>query len=172
MRVVLVNASPRRKKSVSYALMERFFPYLKNEEYGILEVNEEMDEKLAEAAVNAGDVIIIFAPVYNGSLPSSLIAFLELLDYKLKKRIRLGAVVHSASIDPASTELSLRLLKYWCEKSGCAWIGGIGISKAEILRRLTIFNNGRGPVKQIIYGPGAFHAYRHRPGILFFHWSS
>jgi multimeric flavodoxin WrbA len=79
MKITIMNASPKEENSASQQLIDRLIPFLKGNEYGVLQVRQGMDEDLALKAAELSDAWIIVAPMYLSSLPSSMIALMDVL---------------------------------------------------------------------------------------------
>lgn len=150
MRITLMNASPKGKDSASQQLIDRFIPFLKDDEYGVLEVNPQMDEKLAELAVNASDAVVIFAPIYLDSLPCSALALMDVLEAKVRKKgLRVAAVLQCGFYEPENTEGAMEVLRQWCQQNEYVFTGGIGIGAGGALAGLKKVKTGRGLLKQL-----------------------
>lgn len=144
MRITIMNASPKKKNSSSQQLMERLIPFLNGEEYGILEVNPEMDEKLALTAASLSDAWIIVAPVYVDSLPSSMLAYMDLLEAKVRKKgIKVGAILQSGFYEAENTELAMELIRQWCAANDYTFAAGMGIGGGATLQKSAKIPTGR-----------------------------
>ena len=144
MRITIMNASPKMENSSSHQLIERLVPFLNGQEYGILEVNPEMNEKLALTAASVSDAWIIVAPIYVGSLPSSMLAYMDLLEAKVRKKgIKVGAVLQSGFYETENTSPAMELIRHWCETNGYVFAAGMGIGGGAALQNMQKILTGK-----------------------------
>lgn len=118
MKVVIVNASLKEKDSVSSLLIERFVPFLKDCEYGILPAADcQMNRKTVRSVLRAADAFLIVTPVSCGGLPSFLSGLMSEMEFHAgKQNIPLCTVIHGEEYDPSSYQHALNQLKIWSEK--------------------------------------------------------
>lgn len=144
MRITIMNASPKKESSASQQLIDRLIPFLKEDEYGILQVNQNMDESLALTAANLSDAWIIVAPIYIYSLPSSMLAFLDDLEAKVRKKgVRVGAVLQCGFYEADNTKLAMQVIQQWCQRNGYTFAAGIGIGGGGCIQGLTKMPTGK-----------------------------
>lgn len=137
MRITIMNASPKAENSATQQLIDRFIPFLKNEEYGILQVHAGMDENLALTAADLSDAWIIASPIYIDGLPSSMIALMDLLEAKAgKKGVKVGVILQCGFYEAENTEHTMELIRFWCERNDYIFLGGMGIGAGGALMNL------------------------------------
>lgn len=127
MKITLMNASPKAEHSGSQQLIDRLIPFLKGDEYGILQVNPQMKEDLAVKAVMASDAIVIVSPIYVSSLPSSMLALMDVIEARVqKKELKVAVILQCGFYEAENTELAMELIKQWCRQNKYDFLGGIG----------------------------------------------
>lgn len=139
-----MNASPKEENSASQQLIDRLIPFLKGNEYGVLQVRQGLDEDLALKAAELSDAWIIVAPMYLSSLPSSMIALMDVLEAKIcKKGIKVCGILQCGLYDPANTRMSMELIRLWCARNGYTYTGSVGIGAGACLNGLKKCPTGR-----------------------------
>lgn len=144
MKITIMNASPKGTNSASQELIDRLIPYFKKKhEYGILQVNPEMKESFAVAAVNASDAVILVAPIYFSGLPSSAVALMDILEAKVQKKdLKVAAIVQCGFYEKENTEPAMELIRNWCTRNGYTFTGGIGMGGGGALQSLHNMETG------------------------------
>jgi multimeric flavodoxin WrbA len=156
MKITLMNASPKAEHSGSQQLIDRLIPFLKGDEYGILQVNPQMKEDLAVKAVMASDAIVIVSPIYVSSLPSSMLALMDVLEARVqKKELKVAAILQCGFYEAENTELAMELIKQWCRQNQYDFLGGIGFGGGGALLGMKDVPTGKLFLKQL---PQAYEA--------------
>ena len=151
MRIVLINGSPKVKKSASKILLAD----IKND---ILKLNtntatiDEIDlhhSNVSKEALNKlknAEVWIFAYPLYVDSIPAHLLSCLiqlEQTDWQNQKYIY--GIVNCGFYEGIQAEFALNILQNWCIKTGMIWGGGIGVGGGGSLEQLPSIGNGHGP---------------------------
>ena len=112
MKIVFVCGSPK-EDSLSAKIIEQMIPYVKGHQYGILNVDENLNRHTALQIMDMADGIVFVSPVYMGSLPSSMLGFLSDLELHMRERkARVTAIVHGDLFDTDDPNINISLEKY------------------------------------------------------------
>ncbi len=156
MKITLMNASPKAEHSGSQQLIDRLIPFLKGDEYGILPVNPQMKEDMAVKAVLASDAIVIVSPIYISSLPSSMLALMDVIEARVhRKELKVAAILQCGFYEAENTELAMELIKQWCQQNEYDFLGGIGFGGGGALLGMKDMPTGKMFLKQL---PQAYEA--------------
>ena len=150
MRITIMNASPKGDNSTSKQLIDRLIPFLGEDEYGILHVNPNMDEKLALTAANLSDAWIIVSPIYISGLPSSMTALMDLLEAKAGRQgVKVAAILQSGFYEKENCQPAMELIQYWCRRNGYTFAGGFGLGGGSALQGMTKVKTGKSFLKPL-----------------------
>lgn len=146
MNLLLINGSPKRKNSNTEILLQAFKrPLEKNETiktHSLSLSHRPSEDKLLQA-IQESHIIIIGFPLYNNSMPSSvlrLLSHMRLHKAHLKNK-KIGFVVQYGFVEGIHGQAVERWLDYWVKESGCDYIGSIikggcdGLSKMKSIKR-------------------------------------
>lgn len=143
-RIALINASPKTGPSATAHLLADFADALGaytrlsgSPQPDIHEVSCMRDGSLGtpdsaqqhdvERALARCDTVVIGYPLYFGSLPSHLLAWLEhaIVAGTFASQVNVYAICNLAAHDPACALPSLTALRSLCRHAGMAWCGGM-----------------------------------------------
>jgi hypothetical protein len=132
--VLLINGSSKGRKATSLTLLkyiDNMFTKVITEVVSITDFRESYMSYLIEKAALSTDIIVSF-PLYIDSIPAILQNFMEeFAEYRKtnisSNNINLYAVVNCGSPEEMQTEVALKIMMCFAEKSGLTWKYGIGI---------------------------------------------
>lgn len=145
MKLLLINGSPKVKNSNTAILLKAFERPLKNKAsikpQTISLAKRPSDEEILEA-IHLNDTIIIGFPLYNNSMPSSVLKLLNSMmihkhDLKNKK---IGFLVQYGFVEGIHGQAVEEWLRYWVKESGGHYMGSIikggcdGLSKLKKIK--------------------------------------
>lgn len=126
MKIMLINGSPKRKKSSSGILAKALKQFLKDNfvsEYHVPDKKTAIPDDWCDQ-----DAIVFLFPLYVDELPAHLLQFLAQLETKLPKHpIAVYAVVNCGFYEGKQNKWALKMMENWCLRSGAKWGGGIGV---------------------------------------------
>ena len=148
MKIVLINGSPKVKKSASSVLLEDLKIQL-CEKAQIVEaafhtstVSEETLEELRNA-----DAWVFAYPLYVDGIPAHLLSCLvQLEEAHLKDRkIHIYGIVNCGFYEGIQAEPALEILQNWCVKAEFIWGGGLGVGGGGALSSMSGLGPTDGP---------------------------
>ena len=143
MKLTLYNGSPRKKKSITRIMLEKFaegYREGKQEDSETTEISLHYlkDIKNTEEHVKAfadADVVVIGFPLYTDAMPAIVKHFIEALpaldDVSGKK---IGFIVHSGFPEVKHSTFVERYLKRLTERLGCEYLGTLIKGSSEGVR--------------------------------------
>lgn len=140
MKTVMINASPKKKMSVS-----SYFLFLQRLFVGGKVIKEKLrnkgDHKRLLEAVSEADSIVFCLPLYVDGVPSHVLMFLkELEQYCRENSLNLNVYVISNGgfIEGNQNRVLMQVFENFCNRSGINWCGGIGIGGGVMLNVMRI----------------------------------
>lgn len=133
-RVIMINGSPRRIKSTSFALLKYISGFIASSDKEILSLSSSIKtshikpiEKISEAT----DIIIAF-PVYVDCIPALLQDFMEKYNeaYRAGKstiKRNLYVIINCGFPEEEHTRMAMEVMRYFADVSGFNWQFGVGI---------------------------------------------
>lgn len=148
MKVVLINGSPKIRRSTSGMLLSDLKSCL-------LEKAEVLEAELHKCAVfedvleqlKSADALVFVCPLYVDGIPGHLLSCLVQLE-KIAWRnhgIHVYGIVNGGFHEGIQAEYALQILQNWCGRAGLVWGGGIGVGGGGGLGQMPTLKNGRGP---------------------------
>lgn len=132
MKIVFVNGSPKGEAGISQKIIDRLIPFCKGHQYGILQIQEDMDRNMALQIMNMADGIVIVSPVYAGVIPSVLLGFLSDLEmHMMERKARVSAIVHGDLFDSDDCLNALGVVESWASHTGLTFCNGLGIGGSD-----------------------------------------
>jgi len=152
-RVLLLVGSPRGPKSTSESLGAHLL--LKLHGYGLktekvyIHTSMKSDEDCASLlqAVDSSDLLVLAFPLYVDSLPSPVIAALELIAEHRKaskkpKRQKLVAISNSGFPEARQSDTALAICRRFASETGLEWAGGLAFGEGEAIGGTPLENAG------------------------------
>ncbi|MDE6020382.1 MAG: hypothetical protein K2H01_05205 [Ruminococcus sp.] len=140
MKTVMINASPKKKMSVS-----SYFLFLQRLFVGGKVIKEKLrnkgDHKRLLETVSEADSIVFCLPLYVDGVPSHVLMFLkELEQYCRENSLDLNVYVISNGgfIEGNQNRVLMQVFENFCNRSGINWCGGIGIGGGVMLNVMRI----------------------------------
>jgi hypothetical protein len=136
MKVLLVNGSPRQKAGSSEIIARALRGKLgaAHEYRTVFTASEER----ADAACAESDLIVFAFPLYIDSLPFGLIRWLcdfrRVLTESGHGATPVYAIANCGFYEGEQNKTALDIMRNFCEATGLAWKGGIGIGTGEMIR--------------------------------------
>lgn len=137
-RAVLLIGSPKVKKSTSASVGSYLLGLLgkkglRTESLRInamLESDETRNKLLA--IVNNSEIVILSCPLYEDSLPSFVIEFMELISEqrksaRLTNRPRFLAILNCGYPEPEHNAVAIDICRQFAQESGIDWAGGLAL---------------------------------------------
>ena len=147
MNIALINASPKFRESASGALLNMMKGYLSGAEVSEYAVHKPELSEDTLAGLNAAGAWVFLFPLYIDGIPSHLLSVLarigEAADISKNKHIY--AVVNLGFYEGVQADVSLEIMKNWCERCGFTWGGGAGLGGAGGLAYMPQMPQGKGP---------------------------
>jgi hypothetical protein len=142
-KALLLNGSPRGKKSTSAALANYLINLLKekNFETKILTIRSQIDkeEKIVDLLneIIEASIVILLAPLYDDCQPYNVIKIQEIIFERkldLSKKVFLP-IINSGFPEPAQiTEVAIPIYKQFASQVGFIWGGSLAIGGGEMLQ--------------------------------------
>ena len=136
MKILLVNASPKRKKTASAYFLHLLKLMLNKKTKTVLLRNKNDFNNVIDNMKDS--LIVIFSfPLYVDSLPSHLLAFLKEFEEKAKmEKIKIYLICNSGFIEGRQSETVFKVFKNFSQKSNVEFKGGISIGGGIMLNIL------------------------------------
>jgi len=131
-RIVLLNCSMRKRNSL--ALAEELAKRMKEEPL-LVNLSEYLKDydRLLDLLKEAG-TLVFCTPLYVDSLPSQLIRLLERFQEKEQEHMKRIYVLANMGLYESRQLVNLfSAVKQWCEKTGFAYCGGLGVAAGELV---------------------------------------
>ena len=136
MRVLILNASPKRRGGASKLFSTLLRPFLLGCQVKTLPLHGPGDYDAALAALPWAEAVVISAPLYVDGAPSHVLPFLERAETVCREKklgFKLYALSNNGFVEGRQNELHLRLYEGWCRRTGVTWGGGLGIGGGVML---------------------------------------
>lgn len=148
MRIALINGSPKMKNSASGALLEDLKFYF-GDKAEVVELGFHTPT-LPENAVmelDTADAWVFAYPLYVDGIPGHLLACLAQLEkaHLQKPQVRVYGIVNCGFYEGIQTDIALKILQNWCEKTACVWGSGVGVGGGGGLAMMPKMEPGQGP---------------------------
>lgn len=140
MKTLMINASPKKKLSVSayFLFVLRTFTFGKVKKETLRNKGDHV--RLLEA-IGEADNIVFFLPLYVDGVPSHVLAFLKEAERYCRengKKANIYAVSNSGFIEGCQNRALMEIFANFCKRSGLEWCGGIGIGGGVMLNVMRI----------------------------------
>jgi len=143
-RALLLVGSPRGLASTSESLGTYLLQRLKEhgfeteKTYATVCVSSDRNREILLKLVNSADLLILAFPLYVDSLPSRLIATLELIaDHKMTENApmkqRLVAIVNSGFPEARQNDTALAICRRFAKEAGIEWAGGLALGGGQMI---------------------------------------
>ncbi|MGL4343583.1 MAG: hypothetical protein ACRCTE_00145 [Cellulosilyticaceae bacterium] len=142
-KIVFLNGSPRTQNSTSDYLLSIIEKNLCGqymlESYHIASLRTDKKQTEALNALTNSDTILLAFPLYVDSLPSHLIAFLQLWETRLhtiqtKPSPHLFVLSHNGFIEGSQNQHAIDILRHFCSRTPMTWGLGIGLGGSEFMK--------------------------------------
>lgn len=140
MKTVMINASPKKKMSVSshFLFLQRIF-------IGGTVVKENLrnagdDQRLLDAVSDA-DAVVFCLPLYVDGIPSHALQFLKQLEKYCREnnlKPKIYAISNGGFIEGNQNRVLMQIFENFCERAKLEWGGGIGIGGGVMLNVMRI----------------------------------
>ena len=151
MKIAIINASTKTRNSNSELILSDLKHYLNDQ-------CEIIDTKLSYNCafnrvyneVKDADSWLFAYPLYVDNMPSHLLKFLEWLsDNKLSTKRNIYAICNCGFYEGVQAECAINVVKFWCNKTGNVFSGGVGVGGGEAFDALKSVPVGYGPKTSI-----------------------
>lgn len=136
MKVLILNASPKRRGGASKLFSTLLRPFLLGCQVKTLPLRGPRDYDAALEALPWAEAVVISAPLYVDGAPSHVLPFLERAETVCREKkldFKLYALSNNGFVEGRQNELHLRLYEGWCRRTGVTWGGGLGIGGGVML---------------------------------------
>lgn len=143
-KVGFISGSPRPSGSLSRMMIDSFIQelHLTPEDYSIFDaykLSRKADCSLEYESLLEYDIIVVVAPLYIDSLPSTLLQFLHGLEkfqsttLKGKSSILYG-FINCGFIDGFQNQIALSILEHYAIRMNWSFGGGLGVGSGEMFK--------------------------------------
>ena len=142
MKTLLVNCSPKKKRSTSAYLLSTLAVSLggEKEKMALLPRNY---EAICES-LRTADAVVLALPIYVDGVPGSVLRFFEYAEAYAAEHalppVKIYAVVNCGFYEGRQTETSHRIIEHWCDRCGFRYMGGIGQGAGEMIGIIRFVN--------------------------------
>ena len=159
-RALLLVGSPRGLASTSESLGTYLLRRLEEngfeteKTYATVCVSSDRNREILLKLVDSSDLLILAFPLYVDSLPSRLVATLELIaDHKrtenAPKTQRLVAIVNSGFPEARQNNTALGICRRFAEEAGIDWAGGLALGGGQTIAGRPLSKVG-GAVRNVV----------------------
>ncbi len=158
MRIAAINGSPRGEESDSRELITTLQGAIgKGHEWLIVsQIQQERNpnDSILDT-ISTCDALVVAFPVYMDALPASLMRFLGRYAARaarsgaIRRGQRVFAMANCGFYEGEHCEVSLDIMRRYCESCGLVWAGGIGVGTGEMLRKIKTRRPDSGPKKPV-----------------------
>ena len=140
MKTLMINASPKKKMSVSAYFLSvlKFFTFGRvTKEH----LRNQGDHARLLAALEGADNVVFCLPMYVDGVPSHVLAFMKEAEvYCREKGIRVNVYVISNGgfIEGNQNRVLMKIFENFCSRSDLNWCGGIGIGGGVMLNVMRV----------------------------------
>ena len=151
MKITIINASPRFKKSNSEILKNYLLNYIKDtiiNEYFSFSIK--LDDDLKNNIYNSDALIFIF-PLYVDTIPANLLDLLIRFENEniINSKTKIYCIVNNGFFEGIQNHLAVSQIRCWSKKVNAQWGQGIGVGGGELLSHLKKVPLGQGPLKNL-----------------------
>ncbi len=136
MRVLILNASPKKKGSASKFFSTVLKCFLPGCERRTCALRGPMDYEACLEELAWADAVVISAPLYVDGAPGHVMEFLERAEIVCREKklsFRLYALSNSGFIEGKQNALHLRIYEGFCRRAGITWGSGLGLGGGVML---------------------------------------
>jgi hypothetical protein len=140
MKTLMINASPKKKMSVSAYFLSvlKFFTF-----GGVTKENlrNKGDHARLLGALDGADNVVFCLPMYVDGVPSHVLAFMKEAEaYCREKGLKVNVYVISNGgfIEGNQNRVLMQIFENFCNRSGLNWCGGIGIGGGVMLNVMRV----------------------------------
>lgn len=140
MKTVMINASPKKKMSVSsyFLSLQRLF-------IGGTVTREKLrsqgDHQRILEALSDADAVVFGLPLYVDGIPSHVLQFLKKMEqycHEHKISLKVYVISNGGFIEGNQNRVLMQIFEHFCERAGLVWGGGIGIGGGVMLNVMRI----------------------------------
>jgi len=151
MKITIINASPRLKKSNSEILKNYLLSYIKENEineYFSFSIKLDNDIK---TYIYSSDVLIFIFPLYVDTIPANLLELLIKFENEniINPKTKIYCIVNNGFFEGVQNHLAISQIRCWSKKVNAQWGQGIGVGGGELLSHLKKVPLGQGPLKNL-----------------------
>lgn len=140
MKTVMINASPKKRMSVS-----SYFMSLQRMFIGGTVTKERLrntgdHQRILETLLDA-DAVVFCLPLYVDGIPSHVLQFMKHMEtycHENNLKLKIYVLSNGGFIEGNQNRVLMQIFEHFCERSGLAWGGGIGIGGGVMLNVMRI----------------------------------
>lgn len=136
MKVLILNASPKRRGGASKFFSTLLRPFLLGCQVKALPLHRPGDHDAALEALPWAEAVVVSAPLYVDGAPSHVLPFLERAETLCREKkldFKLYALSNNGFVEGRQNEPHLRIYEGWCRRAGVTWGGGLGVGGGVML---------------------------------------
>ena len=152
MKIALINASPKIKNSNSELVLSDLKHYLTDKcELTEISLNFNADFDKVFNEIKSATAWVFAFPLYVDNMPSHLLKFLEWLDSErlCTEKRNIYALCNCGFYEGIQTEFAVKVVEFWCNKTGNIYGGSVGVGGGEAFGALQNIPVGCGPKTSI-----------------------
>lgn len=140
MKTVMINASPKKKMSVS-----SYFLFLQKLFIGGTVIREELrnkgDHQRILEKISDADAVVFCLPLYVDGVPSHVMHFMKQMEAYCRENslsLKVYVISNGGFIEGNQNRVLMQIFEHFCKRSGLEWGGGIGIGGGVMLNVMRI----------------------------------
>ena len=151
MKIVIINGSPRGKKSNSEILIKYLCSLLEEHQINKYYLFSSKIDSEIKSEIHNADALIFGFPLYVDSIPSHLLDTIVKFEEEkiINSKTKIYCIVNNGFFEGKQNQLAILQMKNWCQKTGAEWGQGIGIGAGEVLSYVEKVPLGKGLLKNL-----------------------
>ncbi len=130
-KIILINGSPKYNNSASEKYLELIYENL-SKDYLIEEIDCNNFANSKYQMIKQADIIIFAFPLYVDALPSHVIDFISRFANQEIHSKKVYVLANCGYYEGIHNEVALDVIKNFCLKNDCTYMGGLGIGCGPI----------------------------------------
>ena len=139
MNILIINGSPKKKGSASAFFAKVLRCMLLSHKVKTINPGISKDYREIFNNLQDTDAVVISVPLYVDSIPAHFIYLLKEMEQYCKNnpcKVKLYVISNAGFVGGHHNQAHLKQYQCWCERTGIAWGGGLGIGGGIMLHVL------------------------------------